>query len=48
MPIGELGDRMSNWELNVVWPAFFAERTRLQEIERAQQEQHQMMQWRSL
>jgi hypothetical protein len=23
MPIGELGHRMSNHELNVVWPAYF-------------------------
>jgi hypothetical protein len=23
MPVGELGERMSNHELNVVWPAFF-------------------------
>jgi hypothetical protein len=26
MPIGELGERMSNYELNVVWPAYRAHR----------------------
>lgn len=26
MPIGELGRRMSNYELCVVWPAYFAEK----------------------
>lgn len=24
MPVGELGNRMSNYELNVLWPAYFA------------------------
>lgn len=31
MPIGELGSRMSNYELCVVWPAFFHQR-RLHQI----------------
>jgi hypothetical protein len=26
MPIGELGERMSNHELTVVWPAYFEQR----------------------
>ena len=38
MPVGELGQRMSNYELCVVWPAFFAERERLQRIEMEKQE----------
>ena len=33
MPVGELGQRMSNWELCVYWPAWFAERNRLERIE---------------
>jgi hypothetical protein len=28
MPVGELGQRMSAHELNVVWPAYFAYRHR--------------------
>jgi len=32
MPIGELGNRMSAYELNVVWPAFY--RWRAQAAER--------------
>ncbi len=28
MPVGELGTRMSNYELTVVWPAYFAARKR--------------------
>lgn len=43
MTLGELsygrGTPMSNYELCVVWPAFFAERARLQQIEIAKQEQ---------
>ena len=39
MPIGELGRRMSNYELCVLWPAFFAERARSDRIEREKQEQ---------
>jgi hypothetical protein len=31
MPIGELGERMSNYELNVVWPAFYEQRRAQQE-----------------
>ena len=38
MPIAELGARMSNYELNVVWPAFFAERERHRKIEEARRE----------
>jgi hypothetical protein len=33
MPVGELGERMSNYELNVIWPAFRNERARLQNQE---------------
>jgi hypothetical protein len=39
MPIGELGRRMSNYELTVVWPLFFAARRR--EQEREVERQHQ-------
>lgn len=28
MPVGELGERMSNYELTVFWPAFFAQRAK--------------------
>jgi hypothetical protein len=28
MPVGELGERMSNHELNVIWPAYFAHKKR--------------------
>jgi hypothetical protein len=38
MPVGELGFRMSNYELNVVWPAFFKERQRVRQIEQDRQE----------
>lgn len=38
MPLGELGARMSNHELCVVWPAFFAERERVRELEQARAE----------
>jgi hypothetical protein len=44
----ELGESMDNHELCVVWPAFFAERQRVQEIEEAQQEKHETMQRRRL
>ena len=33
MPIGELGQRMSNYELCVTWPAFFTERARHEKAE---------------
>lgn len=33
MPIGELGDRMSNYELNVIWPAFYEQRRQIQEAQ---------------
>jgi hypothetical protein len=35
MPIGELGQRMSNYELCVVWPAYFAQRQKHVEREEA-------------
>lgn len=35
MPVGELGRRMSNYELTVFWPAFFAERERQRQVEEA-------------
>ncbi len=31
MPVGELGDRMSNYELCVFWPAFFNHRHEMNE-----------------
>lgn len=31
MPVGELGQRMSNWELNVFWRAYFAHKAELKE-----------------
>ena len=37
MPVGELGQRMSNYELTVFWPAFFAERERYRKIVEARQ-----------
>lgn len=33
MPVGELGQRMSNWELCVFWPAFFNHRDEMKEEE---------------
>lgn len=33
MPVSELGQRMSNYELCVMWPAFFAERARHEQAE---------------
>jgi hypothetical protein len=39
MPIGELGERMSNHELTVIWPAYFAYRQR--EHERQQDRERQ-------
>lgn len=33
MPVGELGRRMSNYELTVVWPAFFAARAEVQKLQ---------------
>jgi hypothetical protein len=36
MPIGELGARMSNYELNVVWPAYFAHLREQRELAEAQ------------
>lgn len=35
MPIGELGRRMSNFELTVIWPAFFHARNELAKAEAA-------------
>lgn len=35
MPVGELGERMSDYELTVIWPQFFAYRAR--EAERQKQ-----------
>jgi hypothetical protein len=35
MPISEMGQRMSNRELNVVWPAFFRQRAITQDAEAA-------------
>jgi hypothetical protein len=32
MPIGELGQRMSNYELNVTWPAYFRARDELRRL----------------
>lgn len=26
MPVGELGQRMSNWELTVFWPAYYRQK----------------------
>ena len=37
MPVGELGSRMSNWELTVFWPSFFAAKAEHDEIEAAKQ-----------
>ena len=39
MPVGELGERMSNYELNVIWPAFYYERARMEKIEAERQQQ---------
>ena len=33
MPVGELGRRMSNHELTVLWPAYFASKARSQATE---------------
>jgi hypothetical protein len=38
MPVGELGTRMSNYELCVLWPAYFAHRAAQAEQERLKQE----------
>ena len=38
MPVGELGDRMSNHELCVFWPAYFAHRRKQEEAERQKRE----------
>lgn len=38
MPIGELGDRMSNYELCVIWPSYFAEKRRHDQAEAAKRE----------
>lgn len=35
MSLQDLGRRESNWNVCVTWPAFFAERARMNEIERA-------------
>lgn len=39
MPIGELGQRMSNYELNVTWPAYFAMKRRMANAEAEKQKQ---------
>lgn len=39
MPVGEMGERMSNRELTVEWPQFFAYRAR--EAERQAEENEQ-------
>ena len=41
MPLGELGQRMSNYEACVIWPAFKAERHRLEQIEAEKQQAKQ-------
>lgn len=38
MPVGELGERMSNWELCVFWPAYFAQKNRHDEAEARKRE----------
>lgn len=38
MPVGELGQRMSNYELCVFWPAYFSEKARHQEQENAKRD----------
>lgn len=38
MPIGELGQRMSNYELCVTWPTYFHYRQRAVEAEMRKQE----------
>lgn len=37
MPVEELGRRMSNYELNVIWPAYFAARATEQQLEAEKQ-----------
>jgi hypothetical protein len=38
MPVGELGERMSNHELTVIWPAYFQQRDAMRrEAEEAEQ-----------
>jgi hypothetical protein len=38
MPVGELGERMSNYELTVTWPAYFQQRDAMRrEAEEAEQ-----------
>lgn len=38
MTLQDLGRRESNWNVCVTWPAFFQERGRMVEIQRAKQE----------
>ena len=38
MPLVELGRRESNYNVCVTWPAFFAERGRVREIQQEKQE----------
>ena len=38
MPVGEMCDRMSAWELNVLWPMYFARADRIAERERERAE----------
>lgn len=37
MPVGELGQRMSNHELTVFWPAYFAHRAKQEDAARGDQ-----------
>lgn len=39
MPVSEVGERMSNYELTVLWPAFFAYRQREQNRQAEKQKQ---------
>ncbi len=41
VPLDELGRRESNYNVCVRWPAFFAERARLNKIEQAKQDKQQ-------
>jgi hypothetical protein len=33
MPVGEMGQRMSNYELNVFWPAYFQTKAKERRLE---------------
>ena len=41
MTLEELGNRESNYNVCVLWPCFFAERARVKEVQRVQQEHEQ-------